>query len=249
MVDYLKVHDVTLGYCHTSGKEPGILFCGGFSSDMTSSKALFLEEWALSQGYAFTRFDYSGHGVSSGAFTEGSIGLWYADALAILDYVTTGRQIIVGSSMGGWIMLLLTIARPERVAALLGIAAAPDFTEELIWNQLTLAQRTLLEKKGHLLYECPDTEDPPLTITHHLLQEGRKHCLLSGPISIDCPVRLLHGLLDQDVSWRYGPRLQQALRSKDVQLTLVKDAAHRFSRESDLSLIIQTVQHLIQDII
>ena len=150
--------------------------------------------------------------------------------------------------MGGWIMLLLTIARPQRVAALLGIAAAPDFTEELIWNQLTLVQRTLLEKKGHLLYECPDTEDPPLTITHHLLQEGRKHCLLTRPIPIDCPVRLLHGLLDQDVSWRYGPRLQQALRSKDVQLTLVKDAAHRFSRESDLSLILQTVKRLIQDI-
>ncbi|WP_420563023.1 alpha/beta hydrolase [Thalassobaculum sp.] len=233
----------TLAYHHTPGRAPGILFCGGFMSDMTGTKALALEALARERGQAFTRFDYRGHGQSSGAFRDGTIGKWKADALAVFDAVTEGPVVVVGSSMGGWIALLLALARPERVAGLVGIAAAPDFTEDLMWAEFDeTVRRTLTTERVYL--EPSDYSDEPYTITMDLIEEGRNHLIMRGPIPIAAPVRLLHGMRDTSVPHRLSVLLAERLETDDVQVHLVKDGDHRLSTERDLALLAGAVAEL-----
>jgi len=202
-------------------------------SDMTGTKAVALEGLCRSQGRAFTRFDYSGHGQSGGAFTEGTIGAWTADALAVLDAVTAGPQVLVGSSMGGWIMTLVALARPARIAGLVGVAAAPDFTEDLLWPQTTDAQKAALERDG--VYELPsDYGERPYPITKALIEDGRRHLVLRGEIAIHCPIALVHGMKDAEVPFETSIKLARRLASNDVTVTLVKDGDHRMSEPAHL---------------
>jgi pimeloyl-ACP methyl ester carboxylesterase len=216
-------------------------------SDMDGAKALAVEAWAAARGRAFVRFDYTGHGASSGEFVDGTIGRWAADAVRVLDHVCEGPQVLVGSSMGGWIMLLAALARPGRVAGLLGIAAAPDFTEDLIEKMLTPGQRRALARDGRI--EVPnDYGDAPYAISMTLIEEARDHLLLGSPIPIDCPVRLIHGLKDTDVPWETSQRLSDAIRSNDVEVILVKDGEHRLSEDRDLARLTSVLESLIERI-
>ena len=235
---------VSIAYHSTPGKSPGVMFCGGFMSDMTGGKALALEAFCRARGQGFVRFDYAGHGQSSGRFEEGTIGAWTEDALAVLDRVAQGPQVIVGSSMGGWIAINLALARPDRVTALVGIAAAPDFTEDLIWRDLPADAQMLLETEG-VIYEPSEYSDKPYPITMNLIHEARDHLRLRGEIAIDCPVRLLHGMLDPDVPWKRSLTLAEKVRTTDVRVTLVKDGDHRLSRDQDLALLTRTVEELL----
>jgi len=226
----------------SGGKLPGLVFLGGFASDMTGTKATALESFAESRGQAFLRFDYFGHGSSSGDFAVGTIGRWRDDALAVLDRLTSGPQILIGSSMGGWIMLLAALARPERVAGLVGIAAAPDFTEELIWKKLPPPALAELTRTGR--WHEPSRYGADLPITLGLIEEGRRHLLLGRAIDLRCPVRLLHGMADPDVPWRWSLRIAERLASDDVVTIFVKDGDHRLSREEDLRRIEAAVAEL-----
>lgn len=222
---------------------PGVVFCGGFRSDMGGIKARRLEAFCAARGQGYVRFDYRGHGASGGAFADGTIGGWRDDALAILDHVTEGPQILVGSSMGAWIALLAALARPGRVAGLVGVAAAVDCTEDLVWARLDGAQRAALLGDGVLLRPSAyDTE--PYPFTRALVEEGRRHLLLRGAIRFDRPVRLLHGMADPDVPWAQSRRLLEALTGGDARLVLIKDGDHRLSREADLVLIEAAVAEL-----
>jgi len=207
---------------------------------MSGSKATTLDAWAHRRGQAFVRFDYQGHGASSGRFEDGTIGSWADDALAVLDLLTEGPQILVGSSMGGWIALLVALARPERVAGLVTVAAAPDFTEDLIWPALPEAARAELVRTGQLTLA---SGGPP--ITRALIEDGRQRLLLRAPIPLRVPARLLHGQQDAEVPWSTSVRLAQQLDSADVQLTLIKDGDHRLSRPQDLALLVATLERLI----
>ncbi len=218
-----------------AGAPPTVVFLGGYASDMSGVKAGFLDGWCRARGRAFVRFDYQGHGLSSGRLEDGTIGLWREDALAVVRERTTGPLVLVGSSMGAWIMLLVALALPERIRALVGVAAAPDFTEDLIWARLDDAGRAALERDG-VLYE-PSRYGPPLPFTRRLVEEGRRHLLLRAPIPLACPVRLLHGAADAEVPWTTSWRLAEALASGDVALTLVKGGEHRLSSAPDLALL------------
>ncbi len=234
-----------IAYRRSPGLGPGLVFLTGFRSDMGGGKAVALERWARERGRSFVRFDYHAHGASGGNWVEGSIGRWRDDALAVLDQVTQGPQILVGSSMGGWIALLLALARPDRVAGLVGIAPAPDFTERMIRPRLGLAEWRALESDGQFI--APSAYDPAgYPITRHLLEEARDHLLLTtgGPIPISCPVRLLHGQRDPDIPWQTSLDLAAALESDDVRVTLVKDGDHRLSRDADLALMLRLVGEL-----
>ena len=214
---------------------------------MTGTKALYLEEYCRSRGRAYVRFDYFGHGASSGDFADGTIGRWRDDAIAVIDSLTEGPQILVGSSMSGWIMLLAALARPQRIAALVGVAAAPDFTEELLWPRLTPAQRREIEERGRVV--LPSVYDTAgYLYTRALFEDGRCHLLLGGPIPLDIPVRLLHGLRDESVPWRLSLRLAERLASRDVTVTLIKDGDHRLSSPSDLALLARTLDALAASI-
>ncbi len=226
----------SIAYEHSPGKGPGVVFLCGFKSDMTGDKALALEGFCRRRGQAFLRFDYTGHGASSGAFADGTIGAWTEDAIFVLDELTEGRQILVGSSMGGWLIVLAALARPERIAGLLGIASAPDFTEELIWNGLTAEERQRLHADG-VIHQPSDYGEEPTPITRALIEDGRRHLVLQQPIPLTCPVRLLHGMADTDVPWRLSVRLADKLAADDVIVTLIKDAEHRLSRECDIERI------------
>ncbi len=220
---------------------PGVVFLGGFNSDMTGSKATALESFCRSRGQAFVRFDYSGHGRSGGSFRDGSIGQWKADAMAVFDSLTSGQQILVGSSMGGWIMLLLALARRDRVRALIGIAAAPDFTEDLIWDRLPDDDRRRLVRDGSI--EQPSAYSAaPYLVTRRLIEEARNHLLLRSPIAIDVPVRLLHGMQDRDVPFETSIRLAAQLCSADVEVSLIKSGDHRLSSATDLLKITDILQ-------
>jgi pimeloyl-ACP methyl ester carboxylesterase len=231
-----------LAYVATAGTTPGIVFLGGFGSDMTGTKATALEQATVARGGAYLRLDYRGHGQSEGRFADGTIGDWFADALAVFDAATTGPQIVVGSSMGGWMALLLARARPERVKAIVGIAAAPDFTIRLISEELTQEQReTLLREK--VLYR-PSEYGDPMPITLKLVEEGNRHLLLDKPVPFKGPVRLLHGQRDPDVPWQIALKVAAAMESDDVRTVLVKDGDHRLSRPQDIALIVETVEDL-----
>jgi pimeloyl-ACP methyl ester carboxylesterase len=227
------------------GAAPGIVFLGGFKSDMTGSKASALDQFCHARGLGFLRFDYSGHGASGGDFLDGTVSRWFADALAAFDRLSEGKQILVGSSMGGWIMLLVALARPERIAGLVGLAPAPDFTEELIWSALSDAEREKMLRDGKL--EQPSDYSPePYVITKALIEDGRKHLLLSGRIDVAAPVRLLHGLNDRDVPHAVSLRLQAQLESEDVVVQLIKDGDHRLSRPQDIARLHAAVEELLQ---
>jgi pimeloyl-ACP methyl ester carboxylesterase len=234
----------TIAYHRLAGMLPGIVFLGGFRSDMTGTKALYLEEYCRVRGRAYVRFDYFGHGASSGDFALGTIGRWRGDAVAVIDSLTEGPQILVGSSMSGWIMLLAALARPHRIAGLVGIAGAPDFTEDLLWTRLSPAQRSEIEEQGRVV--LPSEFDPAgYLYTRALIEDGRKHLLLGKPIPIDVPVRLLHGMRDESVPWQLSLRLAERLTSRDVAVTLLKDGDHRLSTQADLALLAQTLDALI----
>jgi pimeloyl-ACP methyl ester carboxylesterase len=238
-----RADGVELAWKRIAGRAPTIVFLHGFRSDMESSKASYLAAWAQAQGQAMLRLDYSGHGVSGGRFEEGSIGLWTEDALAVIDAETAGPLILVGSSMGGWIGLNLALRRPDRVAAFIGIAAAPDFTETLIWNTMTEAERTELRDQG--LIHAPSDYGEPIPITYRLIEEGRQHLLLGGPIALTCPVRLLQGQRDADVPWQTALAIAGKAETEDLRVILLKDGDHRLSRESDLALLGQTVAEFL----
>ncbi len=228
----------TLAYHYSSAAEgcrlPCVMFLGGFRSDMSGSKALALEAHCRGRGQGFVRFDYSGHGVSEGRFAEGCIGQWFADARDILDQVAPGDVVLVGSSMGGWISLLLLLERSERVKGLVGIAAAPDFTVA-IERELSDAQRQEVEDQGFV--EVPSAYGPPYVITKKLIADGRERCVLSRVHPIAVPVTLLHGRLDQDVPWQTAEDIARQFQGPQTRIVYVEDGEHRLSRPEDLERI------------
>jgi pimeloyl-ACP methyl ester carboxylesterase len=232
-----------LAWIRAAGRAPTVVFLPGYRSDMAGEKATTLAAFCAARGQAMLRFDYSGHGASDGAFEDGTIGVWAADALVAIDALTEGRLLLVGSSMGGWIALLTALARPARVAGLVGIAAAPDFTETLMWAAMAPGERAVLLRDGAL--RVPSQYGEPYAITRALIEDGRTHLLLTGPIAIDCPIRLLHGQRDPDVPWETALRIAERVSSEDARITLVKDGDHRLSREQDLTLLRETLGALL----
>jgi len=233
-----------IAYDRTAGAGPGVVFLGGFMSDKEGTKALALDAWARARGRAFLRFDYSGHGSSSGAFEDGSIGDWYEDARAVILGLTEGPQVLVGSSMGGWISLLIGRDMPERVAGLVTIAAAPDFTEDSLWAGFSDADRAELLKAGRI--EVPsDYSGAPYVITRRLIDEGRGRLVLRTPLDLAFPVRCLQGTADVDVRPDLALRLLAHARADRMQLTLVKGADHRFSTPECLRLIEASVEEVL----
>lgn len=225
-----------IAYHKSEGCQPGVVFLGGFMSDMEGTKAVALEKHCQKQGRAYLRFDYQGHGQSSGEFIDGTIGRWSEDTIYAIDELTTGPQILVGSSMGGWIMMLVALARPSRIAGLVGVAAAPDFTETLMWQHFAPeVQEILLRDK--IYYQPSEFSDSPYPITLNLIEDGRKHLLLQTPLTVQCPVHLLQGMKDEAVPWEYAIKISRALQSEGVTITLIKTGDHRLSRDQDLKKI------------
>jgi len=214
---------------------------------MTGGKALALEALCKDRGQAFLRFDYTGHGASSGEFEEGSIGEWSRDAIGAIEELTDGPLVLVGSSMGGWIMLLAALKMKPRIAGLVGIAAAPDFTETLMWANMPAEARAALIDKG-VIYQPSDYDPEPTPITMRMIEDGRKHLLLDGPIALDCPVRLIHGQRDFDVPWEWSERIADALASEDVEIIYVKAGDHRLSEPHDLRRLERVVAGLLDEL-
>lgn len=232
-----------IAYHQTARQGPGVVFLGGFKSDMTGTKAQHLQDWAEATGRAFLRFDYSGHGQSSGDFLDGCIGDWAADAQAAIAALTTGPQVLVGSSMGGWIALLTAKAMPERVAGLVGIAAAPDFTEDLMWAGFSEAERAAV--MAGRLGQPSDYSNEPYIITRKLIEEGRNQLVLRDALPLPFPLRLLQGTADVDVPQSVALRLLDHADSPDARLLLVKGADHRFSSQECLDLMVAAVEELL----
>ena len=232
------------------GKPPGVFWLGGFKSDMKGTKAAALDEWAAKTGRACLRFDYSGHGESGGAFTDGTIGRWLEDSVAVFEAFAEGPQVLVGSSMGGWIALLLARELRRRAASgakfkgslagLVLVAPAPDFTEELMWKKFSAEVKRQIETTGSWQRPSEYSEEPYL-ITRGLIEDGRKHLVLGGMIETGCPVRILQGVEDPDVPWRHAVELVSRLAQDDVVLTLVKDGDHRLSRPEDIERLLAVV--------
>lgn len=234
-----------IAYKPLQGREPAVVFLGGFTSDMTGTKARTLESHCREKGRAYVRFDYTGHGASSGTFREGTISRWASDALAVIDRATEGPVVLVGSSMGGWIMILAALARPERICGLVGVASAPDFSEDLIWANMD--DRSRGQVAGGGVAWLPNLYgDEPTPVTADFLEDGRRCCVLGGSIQVRCPVRLFHGLDDPDVPWETSLRLARALESPDVLLTLVKGGGHRLSEQEDLARLLGAVEELCE---
>ena len=228
------------------GAAPGLFWLGGFNSDMKGTKALALEAWAAERGRACVRFDYSGHGESGGLFTDGTIGRWLEESVAVFDRFCRGPQVVVGSSMGGWMALLLARELATRsavaeatLAGLVLIAPAPDFTEALMWNGFAPEVREEIMSKG--VWYRPSQYGGPYPITRALIEEGRNHLLLGGTIEVGCPVRILQGAQDPDVPWQHAFALAQRLPSEDVVLTMIQDGDHRLSRPQDIARIMAAV--------
>ncbi|SIS90891.1 alpha/beta hydrolase [Paracoccus saliphilus] len=246
MTDFLDTpQGRRIAYNLLKGKGTGIVFLGGFKSDMSGTKAMHLEHWARGQGRGFLRFDYSGHGDSSGAFEEGCIGDWFADAAAALTTLTEGPQILVGSSMGGWIALLLARAMPQRVAGLVTVAAAPDFSEQGFWAGFDDAQREAVMRDGRV--EIPsEYSDEPNVITRRLIEDGRDHLVMNQSLVLPFPARFLQGTADEDVPVNWALELLDHAQGEDIRLTLVKGADHRFSSPECLGLIEDAVTELLR---
>jgi pimeloyl-ACP methyl ester carboxylesterase len=233
-----------IAYHQTAGQGPGVVFLGGFKSDMQGTKAVYLQDWAERNGRAFLRFDYSGHGQSSEDFLDGAIGDWFEDAQAAVTALTEGPQVLVGSSMGGWIALLLARAVPDRVAGLVGIAAAPDFTEDSMWQGFTEAQRAEMATTGQVALPS-EYSDAPYVITRRLIEDGRDHLVLRAPLALPFPVRLLQGTADVDVPQEVALRLLAHATGDDIRLSLVKGADHRFSTPDCLAMITQAIDDVL----
>jgi len=232
-----------LAFRRMAGRAPTLLFLPGYASDMTGAKAESLAAWAAGRGQAMLRFDWSGCGRSDGRFEEQTIGGWLADARAMLALIE-GPAAVVGSSMGGWVALLLALAEPQRVAALALVAPAPDFTQWGVAASLTAAERASLARAG--VFERPSPYGPePTRYSRVLIEEGREHLLMGRPIVLGCPVRILHGQADPDVPWQLSLELVERLTGGDVRLTLVKDGDHRLSRPQDLALLRREVEALL----
>ena len=242
---FLRDDGASIAYRRHSGCGPGILWLGGFHSDMTGTKAQALSQWAEQNERAFLRFDYFGHGASSGDFRDGTISRWRDDAVAVLDALTEGPQVLVGSSMGGWMAVLLAHLRPERVAGMLLIAPAPDFTEDLIWAKMPREVRKIVKEEGAWLYE--NAYEAPYPITRALIEDGRHNLVLNRTLKTAAPIRILHGFDDRDVPWTQGFKLVDCIAG-DVAATLVKGADHRFSEQDNLRLIERTLDILVKEI-
>lgn len=234
-----------LAWAALPGRDPTVVFLPGLRSDMRGSKAVFLRDRCAEAGQAFLRLDYSGHGESDGSFIDGSIGQWCDDAAAVIEARAPGPLLLVGSSMGGWLALLLMLRLGSgRVCGVVGIAAAPDFTEELMPRELTPEDHRALANEG--VCHRPSEYGEPLPITAHLLEEGRRHLLLRGDVRWTGPIRLLQGMNDPDVPWQHALRIVEAIDGPDIQLTLIRDGDHRLSRPGDLSLLWGTVRALLR---
>jgi pimeloyl-ACP methyl ester carboxylesterase len=231
-----------------AGGAPGLFWLGGFNSDMKGTKALALDAWAAEHGRACVRFDYSGHGESGGAFRDGTIGRWLEESVAVFDASCSGPQVVIGSSMGGWMALLLARelarrgARRASLAGLVLIAPAPDFTEELMWKGFSPEIRQEIETKG--VWLRPSQYGEPYPITRALIEEGRNHLLLGKAIDVGCPVRILQGAQDPDVPWKHAFALAHRLPADDVVLTMIQDGDHRLSRPQDIARIIAAVAEI-----
>lgn len=234
-----------IAYIRTIGENnalPTIVFLTGFRSDMMGTKAEFLASSCAARGQACLRFDYRGHGQSGGSFEDGTIGLWLSDALAVIDTLTAGPVVLVGSSMGGWIALLAALARKERVCGLIGLAAAPDFTRD-IPGRMSELQKEQMASEG-FFSQPNDYDDRPYIITRALLEEGGAHCLLDAPIAIDCPVYLIQGMKDAEVPWQTAHRISNAVTGKDKKVHLREEGDHRLSTGDDLALLEKLVVEL-----
>jgi len=232
-----------IAFRRTLGCGPGVVFLGGLRSHMSGTKAAWLEEWAIRQGRAFLRFDYTGHGASSGSFENGCIGDWVRDAKTALNNLTDGPQVLVGSSMGGWIALLLARHDPGRIQGMVGISAAPDFTEDSMWAGMDQTQRAALDQQRFIAVPS-EYSDTPYVITRKLILDGREHLVLRRSLDLPFPVRLLHGSGDRDVPVSVALRLLAHAKCSDLQLTIVRDADHRFSSPCNLELISRTVDQV-----
>ncbi|MCQ4162464.1 alpha/beta hydrolase [Roseomonas sp. GC11] len=233
-----------LAWARLPGRGPTVVFLGGFRSDMEGSKALALRDACAARGQAFLRFDYSGHGISGGAFEEGGIGIWARDAATLIGRLVEGPMLLAGSSMGGWIALLMLREFGARVVGLIGIAAAPDFTKRLMWPSFSPEQQRTIREEGVLLVESP--YGPPVPITRHLIEDGAKNLVLEEAISFSGPVRLLQGMQDREVPWQTATDLAQAITGADIRILLVKDGDHRLSREEDLALLVRTLDDILE---
>ncbi|KWV45783.1 alpha/beta hydrolase [Bradyrhizobium macuxiense] len=233
----------------TSGA-PGLFWLGGFNSDMKGTKAIALDAWAAEHGRGCVRFDYSGHGESGGQFVDGTIGRWLEDSVAVFTGFCRGPQVVIGSSMGGWMALLLAreLARrgnsQAQLAGLVLIAPAPDFTEELMWKGFSPEIRAEIETKGVWLRPSEYGDGTPYPITRNLIEEGRNHLLLGSKIDVGCPVRILQGAQDPDVPWKHAFALVHRLPAEDVVLTMIQDGDHRLSRPQDIARIIAAVAEI-----
>lgn len=238
-----RLPGIPLAWRRQPGHGPGVVFLGGFRSDMTGTKAEALAGFCAARGTPFLRLDYSGHGASGGRFEDGGIGDWAEDAAFLIERLTEGPQLLVGSSMGGWIALLIARRMPERLRALIGIAPAPDFTRALMWPEFSEDQRAALLRDGMILR--PSDYGDPYPITRRLIEEGDRHLLLDAGIAITAPVLILQGMRDPDVPWQHALRLIDAIQGEDVRLTLIKDGDHRLSRPQDLALLQRCVASLL----
>jgi len=231
---YLKGPNGAIAYRRRSGSGPGVVWLGGYRSDMLGTKAHFLDDWAHQRGRAFLRFDYTGHGESEGDFEQGTISAWAADAIAAFDALTQGPQILVGSSMGAWTATLLARERPTRIVGAVFIAPAPDFTERLMRPSFTDEQRETLQTTGRL-EEPSDYDDEPTIVTLKLLDDARNCLVMNGPILLNAPVRILQGMADESVPWRHALDFAERIESDDVEVLLTKAGDHRLSTPADLS--------------
>uniref|UniRef100_A0A8D0BC52 Palmitoyl-protein thioesterase ABHD10, mitochondrial n=1 Tax=Salvator merianae TaxID=96440 RepID=A0A8D0BC52_SALMN len=236
-----------LAYNKLKGKNPGVVFLPGLFSNMNGEKALAIEEYCRSVGHAFVRFDYRGCGSSEGDVKESTLGKWRKDVLSVLDELTEGPQILVGSSLGGWLMLHAAIARPEKVAALVGIAVAADHLVAT-FQQLPVEVKKEIEEKGEWKLPTKHNEEGFYSVPYELIQEAENHCVLSSPLPIKCPVRLIHGIKDEDVPWQISMKVAEHVVSADVDVILRKSGQHRMREKDDIKLIVYTVEDLIEQL-
>ncbi len=238
-----------IAYHKSEGKKNqlGVIFLGGFMSDMTGTKATELEKFCQQKGYSFIRFDYFGHGQSSGKFIDGTISQWKDNIVTVLDELSKGPQILIGSSLGGWLMLLATLARPNRIVGLIGIASAPDFTENLIWEKLKPEEQKELKEKG-VFNLASEYNATPYPISMKLIEDGRKNLLLDKKIDIKCPVRLIHGLMDDDVPSDLSIKIGENLTTDNMCVSLVPDGDHRMSTPENIELICSTLEEMVQNL-
>jgi pimeloyl-ACP methyl ester carboxylesterase len=241
--------DNYIAYHKTEGKQnkPTVIFLGGFMSDMNGTKATALEKFCIDKTYSFIRFDYIGHGQSSGKFTDGTISIWKDNILSIMDNLSRGPLILIGSSMGGWLMLLAALERSDRIVGLIGVASAPDFTENLIWEKMSDAEKKEMREKGFYKLKSEYGESP-YPITMDLIEDGRKHLLLQNKININCPVRLLHGMQDMDVPCHLSIKIGEQLTTDNMCVNLIQNGDHRLSEPEHIELLCTTLKEMINSL-